>query len=77
MAGHEVDLGHARTELTDLVDEAARSGEEVVLTRGGEAVAKIVPLVRHGARRRFGSARGQLAVPDDFDAPLEDFREYT
>jgi len=76
MAEHAVDLGHVRTQLTDLVDQAARSGEEVVLTREGEAVAKIVPLVRHQARRRFGSARGQLTVPDDFDAPLDDFRDY-
>jgi antitoxin (DNA-binding transcriptional repressor) of toxin-antitoxin stability system len=38
----------------------------------GEAVAKIVPLARNKARRRFGSARGQLTVPDDFDAPLDD-----
>jgi len=71
-----VDLGHARTQLTELVEQAARSGEEVVLTRDGEAVAKIVPLVRPTARRRFGSARGQLTVPDDFDAPLDDFRDY-
>jgi len=76
MAVHTVDLDHAGTQLTELVDEAARSGEEVVLTRGGEAVAKIVPLVRNKARRRFGSARGQLAVPDDFDTPLDDFRDY-
>ena len=76
MAVHTVDLDHAGTQLTELADEAARSGEEVVLTRKGEAVAKIVPLVRNTARRRFGSARGQLAVPDDFDAPLDDFRDY-
>jgi antitoxin (DNA-binding transcriptional repressor) of toxin-antitoxin stability system len=76
MAENAVDLGHAQTQLTELVDQAARSGEEVVLTRGGEAVAKIVPLVRRKARRRFGSARGQLTVPDDFDAPLDDFRDY-
>ena len=24
----------------------------------------------------FGCMRGQFTVPDDFDAPLEDFREY-
>jgi antitoxin (DNA-binding transcriptional repressor) of toxin-antitoxin stability system len=74
MAERTVDLDHVRTQLTDLVDQATRSGEEVVLTRAGEAVAKIVPIVRRRARRRFGSARGQLTVPDDFDAPLEDFR---
>ena len=76
MGERAVDLGHVRTQLTDLVDQASRSGEEVVLTREGEPVAKIVPLVRKPARRRFGSARGQLTVPDDFDAPLDDLRDY-
>lgn len=76
MTSRAVDLNQARTQLPELVEHAARSGEEVVLTREGEAVAKIVPLVRTRPPRRFGSARGQLSVPDDFDAPLDDFRDY-
>jgi antitoxin (DNA-binding transcriptional repressor) of toxin-antitoxin stability system len=76
MAARAIDLNHAPPQLAELVDHAARSGEEVVLTRGGEAVAKIVPLVRPRPVRRFGSARGQVTVPDDFDAPLDDFRDY-
>lgn len=27
-------------------------------------------------RRQAGSAKGQIIIADDFDAPLEDFREY-
>jgi antitoxin (DNA-binding transcriptional repressor) of toxin-antitoxin stability system len=76
MALRAVDLDHDTPRLTELVDDAARSGEEVLLTREGEAVAKIVPLVTTRRVRRFGSARGQLTVPDDFDAPLDDFRDY-
>jgi antitoxin (DNA-binding transcriptional repressor) of toxin-antitoxin stability system len=76
MAQRAVDLGDTRTKLVDLVDQASQTGEEVVLTREGEAVAKIVPLVRARKVRRFGSARGQLTVPDDFDAPLDDLRDY-
>lgn len=76
MNTREVDLNHASAGLTEVVEHAIRSGEEVVLTREGEAVAKIVPLGRPRPARRFGSARGQIAVPDDFDAPLEDFRDY-
>lgn len=29
------------------------------------------------ARRTFGSARGLIQMADDFDAPLDDFAEYT
>ena len=27
-------------------------------------------------RPRFGSAKGMVTIPDDFDEPLEDFKEY-
>lgn len=70
-----VDLTDASPQLRELVEQAARSGE-VVLTRGGEAVAKIVPLHNTRAPRKPGSARGMIHMAEDFDATPEDFREY-
>lgn len=70
-----VDLTDAPRELGELVEEATRAGE-VVITRGGEAVAKIIPLRSARAPRRRGSARGMIHMADDFDATPEDFREY-
>jgi len=52
-----------------LADVAA--GEEVVITRRGEAVASLVP-VRQSPARRLGVDRWQFVVPKDFDAPLPD-----
>jgi antitoxin (DNA-binding transcriptional repressor) of toxin-antitoxin stability system len=66
-----VDLS-AAPQLRELVEEAARTGE-VVLTHGGEAVARIVPLRRARAPRRPGSARGLIHMADDFDVtPVDD-----
>jgi antitoxin (DNA-binding transcriptional repressor) of toxin-antitoxin stability system len=71
-----VDLWNGNPRLDDLVDEAARAGE-LVLTRGGEAVAKIIPLQRRREPRRPGSARGTvLFMADDFDATPDDFKDY-
>lgn len=70
-----VDLTDASPQLRELVEEAARTGE-VVLTRGGEAVAKIVPLYKVRAPRKPGSARGMIHMAEDFDATPEDFSEY-
>jgi antitoxin (DNA-binding transcriptional repressor) of toxin-antitoxin stability system len=47
------------------------AGEEVVITRRGEEVARLVPAQRTGGRR-LGVDRGRYVVPDDFDAPLPD-----
>jgi antitoxin (DNA-binding transcriptional repressor) of toxin-antitoxin stability system len=53
--------------LSRMLDRAL-SGEEVVVTRGGRPVAKLVPLPREP--RRPGSLVGRLTIAPDFDAPL-------
>lgn len=70
-----IDLRQAQSRLAELVQEAVR-GEEVILTDGGEPVAKIIPINRAQGTREFGSARGLIHMADDFDAPLEELREY-
>lgn len=75
MGALAIDLTQASQQLAELVDEAARAGE-VVLTRGGKAVAKIIPLPSHGVSRRPGSARGQVHMAEDFDATPEEFHDY-
>lgn len=62
-----VGVHEAKTHLSRLI-ELAGAGEEVTITRRGEAVAKLVPV--RDAPRRFGTDRGRLVVPEDFDAPL-------
>lgn len=74
MGERAIDLTHAQQRLAELVDEAAARGEEVILTDGGEPVARIVPISR--GPRVFGSARGLIRMAEDFDAPLDDFRDY-
>lgn len=70
-----IDLSQAPRQLAELVEQASVAGE-LVLTRGGEAVAKIIPLDRARRPRRPGSARGVVHMAEDFDATPEDFREY-
>jgi prevent-host-death family protein len=65
-----VGIHEAKTHLSRLLEDVA-AGEEVVITRRGEAVATLVP-VQPAAARRFGIDEGRFAVPDDFDAPLPD-----
>ena len=76
MASKPVDVEQARARLKELVERASR-GEEVVLTEAGEPVAKIISIPRRGSKRTFGSARGLIHMHSDFDAPLEDFEDYS
>ncbi|MDQ6833393.1 MAG: DUF2281 domain-containing protein [Chloroflexota bacterium] len=78
----QVTMDEAKERLPDLMDAAAR-GETVLIEKEKDAdqgaqVVQLVAVPQHQRRRRqAGSAKGTvLFIADDFDAPLEDFREY-
>jgi prevent-host-death family protein len=66
----EVGVHEAKTHLSRLLRRVS-AGEEIVITSGGEPVARLVP-VTAPTRRALGTDRGRFTVPDDFDAPLPD-----
>jgi prevent-host-death family protein len=64
----EVGVHEAKTTLSRLLRRVA-GGEEVVITRGGQPVARLVPI--QGRRRRpLGRDAGRMHIAPDFDAPL-------
>jgi prevent-host-death family protein len=65
-----VGVHEAKTHLSRLLDDVV-AGEEVVIMRRGEEVARLVPR-RRAPSRRLGVDRGRFVVPEDFDAPLPD-----
>ena len=65
----QVSLHEAKTHLSRLLRHAV-AGEEVVITRSGRPVARLVAIEEK--RPVFGVDEGRFAVPDDFDAPLDE-----
>ena len=65
----KVNLYEAKTQLSRLVERAAR-GEEIVIAKAGEPKARLVPLARPVKDRRPGDWRGRIVIGPDFDAPL-------
>jgi prevent-host-death family protein len=63
-----VGMHEAKTHLSRLVDDVL-GGEDVVITRRGEEVARLVAVASHKSRV-FGADEGVWTVPDDFDDPL-------
>jgi antitoxin (DNA-binding transcriptional repressor) of toxin-antitoxin stability system len=72
---HEVDIKEAQSCLPDLIDEAMQ-GKEIVISKDAHAAVRLVPIVGNGGLPTFGSAKGQIDISDDFDAPLDDFQPY-
>jgi prevent-host-death family protein len=66
-----VGIHQAKTHLSELLRRVA-TGEEIVIMRGQEPVARLVPVRPLADRRQLGTDEGLYEVPDDFDAPLPD-----
>ncbi|HVS66737.1 MAG TPA: type II toxin-antitoxin system Phd/YefM family antitoxin [Thermoanaerobaculia bacterium] len=66
----EVTVHEAKTHLSRLLRRVAM-GEEIVISRGGHPVARLVAIER-GEQRQLGIDEGRFEVPADFDAPLPD-----
>jgi prevent-host-death family protein len=66
----EVTVHEAKTHLSRLLRRVAL-GEEILISRGGEPIARLVPATK-GKKRTLGIDRGRFEVPEDFDAALDD-----
>ena len=71
----QVNIEQAKLNLTVLID-AAINGEEIVITQDETTAVKLVPTSTAKPRPKFGSAKGKIEIPDDFNEPLEDFADY-
>ena len=66
-------VAEAKAHFSTLVRKALQ-GEEVVIARDNTPLLRLVPV---GVPSRApGSAKGRVAIADDFDAPLADFTDY-
>jgi antitoxin (DNA-binding transcriptional repressor) of toxin-antitoxin stability system len=71
-----MNLEDVQTHLQEVID-GLNPGEPLVITKDGEPVATLTRNQPQQAPRKAGSARDKIVwIAPDFDAPLEEFREY-
>jgi prevent-host-death family protein len=70
-----VDINQAKQNLPELIEKTIGDGE-VIITKGGLPVAKLVAFTKAKKKRKFGTAKGLIKIADDFDQPIDDFKEY-
>ena len=70
----QFNIAEAKARFSELVEKAL-AGDEVVLARDNKPLLKLVPLHQPSVRKP-GSARRQVKMSKDFDAPLSDFDAY-
>lgn len=70
-ADTNVNTHEAKTQLSKLLARV-EAGEEIVISRAGTPVARLVPIDRQVSDRRPGTAAGRIVMRTDFDLPLPD-----
>jgi len=61
-----VNIHEAKTQLSKLVEQAAK-GESFVIAKAGKPLVKVVALDAPAVALRLGFLLGEIAVPEDFD----------
>lgn len=66
----QVNIHEAKTHLSSLLARVNEEGEEIIISRAGEPIARLLPVRKVPGKRVPGSAKGKITVAHDFDAPL-------
>jgi prevent-host-death family protein len=72
-------ISEAKSSLSKLVEKALR-GEEVIISKAGKPVVKLVPYALESTPRQLGVGnwRGRIWIAEDFDELPEDvLRQFT
>lgn len=73
---HQLNIAEAKAHLSELIQRAI-TGDEVVIARDGKPLVRLVP-VTAAPTRQLGLARShEFYMSDDFNAPVDDFAEYS
>ena len=64
-----INIHEAKTHLSRIIEEVA-AGKEVVIAKAGKPMARLVPLAPAVKPKKFGTLKGKIHVPDNFNDPL-------
>ena len=64
-----INIHEAKTHLSRIVEEVA-GGREVIIGKAGKPMARLVPLVAKAKPKRFGTLKGKIRVPENFNRPV-------
>lgn len=70
-----IDINQAKQNFPELIEKTVSNGE-VIITKDGQPIVKMVPLTKAKKERKFGTAKGLIKMADDFDQPIDDFKDY-
>ena len=70
MSHKTIKASEFKAKCLQLMEEVKKTGEEIVITKNGKPVSKLVP-VKHRPKTLFGAHRGRIIVKGDIVSPLD------
>lgn len=71
---HTVNIHEAKTTLSKLIAKT-QNGEEVIISKAGKPVAKLVPVKEELKPRKLGLLKGKIFVPNNFNDEDEEINK--
>ena len=65
----KVNIHEAKTQFSELLKRVG-NGEEIIISKAGKPIARLVPMSEITEKRLPGSAKGEVFITENFDAPL-------
>ncbi len=69
----DIGIADAKNRLPESI-RAVETGERVIITRHGKAVAQIMPTPRKGRKIRFGEIKDWIRLASGWDTPVSEER---
>ena len=69
-----VNMHEAKSSLSRLFKRAA-SGEDILIANRGEPIARLTRITERRKKLPWDIFKGKVEMSDDFDAPLDEFKE--
>jgi prevent-host-death family protein len=65
----KVNIHEAKTHFSRLLAKVGK-GEEVIISKAGKPIARLIPIEEKPIKRDAGRAMGRVIMAEDFDTPL-------
>lgn len=73
MEDSTLSAGEFKATCLKLMDEVAASGREVIITKRGKPVAKLVPIAPPPSKSVFGALAGSITILGDIVSPISQY----
>lgn len=66
-----INIHEAKTHLSRIIEDVKLLGQPVIIAKAGVPQVKIVPLEMPTTKRKMGTLKNSISVPDNFDRAFD------